>query len=421
MNMRSMKKTSGEKTSGEKTSGNSPGPVPLWPAFALLTGLAVMGLVMMGPVFAAGKKQPPAPDLFVPSPQALKVETWVSGLEAPWSLVFLPEGGALVSERPGRIRRILSNGALAEGVYASFDSRSTRKNGFPALRARGEGGLMGLALHPRFAESPFVYVMYTARTSDGTSNIIIRFKHQGEQGGERGVFDKIILSGPPGARYHNGGRIAFGPDGMLYVTTGEIFERDLAQDRASLGGKILRLTPEGAVPDDNPWPGSPVYSLGHRNPQGLAWHPRTGALYASEHGPSGEVGFGAHDEVNLIRPGRNYGWPRAIGAVGKAGFEDPIAVWPEYTTPPSGMAFWDGALFVATLRSEALLRLALSAEGDRVISVERWFSEYSSKGRFGRLRDAVAGPDGRLYVLTSNRGGRGDPRPGDDRILRISR
>ena len=183
----------------------------------------------------------------------------------------------------------------------------------------------------------------------------------------------------------------------------------------------MRLEPDGKIPGDNPFPGSPVYSYGHRNPQGLAWHPRTGELFASEHGPSGEFGFGAYDEVNVIKPGRNYGWPRVTGAPGDRRYIDPIAAWPNVTTPPTGMAFWRDGLFVATLGSEALLRLGVQErEGKwRVTSVERWFMARSGEARFGRLRDAVVGPDGALYVLTSNRDGRGDPRDGDDRILRI--
>jgi quinoprotein glucose dehydrogenase len=218
---------------------------------------------------------------------------------------------------------------------------------------------------------------------------------------------------------------------MLYVATGEIYEAELAQDPSSLAGKILRVTPEGEIPADNPIPGSPVWSLGHRNPQGLAWHPATGDLFASEHGPSGEFGLGGHDEINVIVRGANYGWPKTVGAPNAPPYRDPLVAWKTPTTPPSGMAFWRNDLYVATLRSEVLVRIALTPEGGtyRVLSIERWFApatsessrqSISGESRPGRLRDAVAGPDGALYVLTNNRDGRGWPREGDDKILRIT-
>ena len=351
----------------------------------------------------------PAPqsveDVYVAEPPGVRVTAWVEGLEAPWSLVFLPGGRALVSERPGRIR-LIRDGVLQPEPHAVV-----------ASRARGEGGLMGLAVHPRFSEEPYVYAMHTHRGAGGTQNRVIRLRDEGR----RGVFDGVLIAGIPGARNHNGGRIGFGPDGMLYVTTGEIFEGERAQDLQSLGGKILRITPEGEIPDDNPFPGSPVYAFGNRNPQGLAWQPGTGTLFASEHGPSGEFGFGAYDEINVIRPAANYGWPMAVGAPGLAPFVDPVVAWSETTTPPSGMAFWRGDLYVATLGSEALIRIRLepAAGTYRVTRIERWFATGPAGGRLGRLRDAVTGPDGALYVLTSNRDGRGHVRPGDDRIYRL--
>ena len=378
---------------------------------------------LIGVATAAGGAEPvvgPKPqavsDIYLPAPPDIRVETWISGLEAPWSLVFLPDGRALVSERPGRIR-LIRNGRLEETPYAVFETtRGASGVGdfFLNLFARGEGGLMGLAVHPHFPAEPYIYAMYTWRGVRGVRNRIVRLRDNGNHG----VFDKIVLGGVPGALFHNGGRIAFGPDGMLYATTGEIFERRMAQDLKALGGKILRIDPDGRIPPDNPFPNSPVWSYGHRNPQGLAWHPKTGQLYQSEHGPSGEVGFGAHDEINIIEKGRNYGWPRIVGAPGRDPYVDPIAMWPNVSVPPAGMTFHKGALYVATLRSEALLRLRI--EGRRVLSIERLFAGNEYDGVLGRLRDAVEGPDGRLYVLTSNRDGRGSPRPGDDKILRMT-
>ena len=380
---------------------------------------AILLVVMTATVNAepiVGPKPQSVADVFLPTPPDIRVEAWVTGLEAPWSLVFLPDGRALVSERPGRIR-LIQNGHLEKSPYAVFETtRGASGAGdlFLNLFARGEGGLMGLAVHPKFPTEPYIYAMYTWRGVRGVRNRIIRLVDRGTHG----VFDKIVLGGVPGALFHNGGRIAFGPDGMLYATTGEIFEMHMAQDLKAFGGKVLRIDPGGGIPSDNPFPNSPVWSYGHRNPQGLAWHPETGALYQSEHGPSGEVGFGAHDEINIIEEGRNYGWPRIVGAPGRAPYVDPIAMWPNTSVPPAGMTFHKGALYVATLRSEALIRLRI--EGRRVLSIERLFAGDEYDGVLGRLRDAVDGPNGHLYVLTSNRDGRGSPRPGDDKILRMN-
>ena len=384
-------------------------------ALAAATLLVVMTATVSAEPIIGPKPQTVA-DVFLPTPPDIRVEAWVTGLEAPWSLVFLPDGRALVSERPGRIR-LIQNGHLEKSPYAVFETTrgaSGAGDFFLNLFARGEGGLMGLAVHPKFPTEPYIYAMYTWRGVRGVRNRIVRLVDRGTHG----VFDKIVLGGVPGALFHNGGRIAFGPDGMLYATTGEIFEMHMAQDLKAFGGKVLRIDPGGGIPSDNPFPNSPVWSYGHRNPQGLAWHPETGALYQSEHGPSGEVGFGAHDEINIIEEGRNYGWPRIVGAPGRAPYVDPIAMWPNTSVPPAGMTFHKGALYVATLRSEALIRLRI--EGRRVLSIERLFAWDEYDGVLGRLRDAVDGPDGHLYVLTSNRDGRGSPRPGDDKILRMT-
>jgi quinoprotein glucose dehydrogenase len=391
--------------------------------FVSLTFIVLMALVSPAATLAVepivGPKPQTVDDVFIPAPIDIGVENWITGLEAPWSLVFLPDGRALVSERPGRVR-LIRDGQLAPEPYAVFETtRGASGVGdfFLNLFARGEGGLMGLAVHPDFPKAPYIYAMYTWRGQSGVRNRIVRLRDHGDYG----TFDKIILGGVPGALFHNGGRIAFGPDGMLYATTGEIFERRMAQDLKALGGKILRVDPEGNIPADNPFPGSPVWSYGHRNSQGLAWHPETGQLFQSEHGPSGEVGFGAHDEINIIEKGRNYGWPLIVGAPGKAPYADPIVMWPENSVPPTGIAFHQGDLYIATLRSEALIRLKLLRSGRRfsVTAIERLFAENEDDGVRGRLRDAASGPDGALYVLTSNRDGRGSPRHGDDKILRL--
>lgn len=382
-------------------------------AVALAAGSA-RGEVVRGP------KPQTVGDRFVAEPP-VHVESWVEGLEAPWSLVFLPDGRALVSERPGRIR-LIEGGNLREEPYAEFAEVETRGRGvvefFTRLLAGGEAGLMGLALHPDFAASPYVYAMYTHGGERGPGNRVVRLEHQGDHA----RFDRVIVEGIPGALNHNGGRIGFGPDGHLYITTGEIYQADLADDLGSLGGKILRVDADGGIPPDNPFSNSPVYAYGNRNPQGLAWHPETGDLFSSEHGPSGEFGLRAYDEINVIEAGGHYGWPQVVGAPGNPRYRDPIVAWPDLTTPPAGMAFWQDDLFVATLRSETLLRIGLVlADGRwRATQIERWFADGSANGRFGRLRDAVVGPDGALYVLTSNRDGRGRPQEGDDRILRVT-
>lgn len=352
-------------------------------------------------------------DLFLPDGSNIRVETWIEGLETPWSLVFLKDGRALVSERPGRIR-LIKGRKLLKKPYSVLE-----------VAHIGEGGLMGLAVHPEFPEKPYVYAMHTYKEGGSIYNRAIRLKDSGDSA----VLDKVIIDNIPGGRYHNGGRIAFGPDRMLYVTAGETFDSGLAQGLNSLGGKILRITPDGDIPSDNPFKNSPILSYGHRNPQGIAWHPETRELFSSEHGPSGEFLTFGNDEINVIRKGGNYGWPEVIGAIGAVNvfgnkrFIDPLIVWKE-TTPPSGIAFYKGVrtsdltgdLFVATLKSKSLIRVKLRREsaGYRVLKIERWFA-----GRFGRIRDVAEGPDGTLYFMTNNRDGRGSPHNGDDRIYMI--
>ncbi len=360
----------------------------------------------------SSKSRPQPEDIFVPDVKGIIVEAWIENLEIPWSLIFLSDTRALVSERPGRIR-IIKDGSLMNKPYAVLD-----------VADEGEGGLMGIAVHPSFPESPFIYAMYTYRKEGNLYNRVIRLRDAGNSG----ILDKVIIDDIPGARFHNGGRIGFGPDKMLYVATGENFKADLAQNLDSLAGKILRLTPEGEIPEDNPFKGSAVYSYGHRNPQGLAWHPVTGQLFSSEHGPSGEYLKFANDEINMISKGQNYGWPEIIGIGEKKPFVDPLIVWKK-TTPPSGMTFYKSeiipslkdSLFVATLRSEALIRIEIENIGETysVTSIERWFASGYDEGRYGRLRDVVEGPDGYIYFLTSNRDGRGSPRSNDDKIYRI--
>lgn len=359
-----------------------------------------------------GKAPQEVEDKFLPDGEGITVETWMENLEIPWSLLFLKDGRALVSERPGRIR-VIKNGKLQEHPYAVID-----------VVHAGEGGLMGLALHPEFPNRPYLYAMHTYQEGGNLYNRVVRLKDLGD----KGVFDRVIIDRIPGGRFHNGGRIAFGPDGLLYIATGEIFKAELAQDRGSLGGKILRLTDEGEIPKDNPFKESPVYSYGHRNPQGLSWHPETQDLFASEHGPSGEFLIFGNDEINVIVKGGNYGWPEVVGAPARRPYIDPLLVWKK-ASPPSGMTFYNGKLlphlhgdlFVATLRSVSLIRVKMRRDDRayKVTDIERWFASDQRSGKYGRLRDVVVGPEGALYFLTNNRDGRGRPQSGDDKIYRI--
>lgn len=346
------------------------------------------------------------PDAFILDPEGYHVETWVQNLNIPWSLVFLTDDKALVTERPGSIR-VIENGQLRAEPYKVIED----------VEHIGEGGLMGIAKHPRYPDQPYLYIMYTYREGRNLYNRVARYRDTGSTM----QFDRVIVDRIPGHSVHDGGRIAFGPDGMLYVCTGDVWQARIAQDVDNLGGKILRFTPDGEIPPDNPFGNSPVYSLGHRNPQGLAWYPPTGSLFSSDHGPSGEYGLRGKDIINVIEKGGNYGWPLVLGAANVHPYIDPIILW-ERATPPSGMTFWNGKLYVATLRSQSLIRIAVEPTGSgyNVNRIDRLFARDWFSGAYGRLRDAVVGPDGALYVLTNNRDGRGSPRAGDDRILRIT-
>jgi len=363
-----------------------------------------------GPIVGGAPRMPA--QYRVTNPDEVHVATLASGLEVPWSLAFAPDGRLFVSERPGRIR-VITNNLLAPTPWATL-----------AVRADGEGGLMGLTLDPNFNSEPWVYICYTFDDGGASSNRISRVREVDGRGGN----EQILLDHFPGAAIHDGCRLKFAPDGTLFATTGDSFQRSLAQDLSSLAGKILRLNRDGSVPDDNPFGRtSPVYSYGHRNSQGLAFDPETGTLFATEHGPSGEVGFGNYDEVNIIVPGGNYGWPLAVGAPGLPEFQDPLLAFPDIAVPPAGATFyrstriplWTGNFLFTSLRGEHLQRVTLDASRRHVVAIERLFERDFDRGIYGRLRDIIEGPDGSLYMATSNRDGRGTPAPDDDRILRI--
>jgi glucose/arabinose dehydrogenase len=262
------------------------------------------------------------------------------------------------------------------------------------VSAGGEGGLLGIAVR-----DTYLYAYFTA----AGDNRIQRFPLTGKPGSLGIGAAETLVEGIPSAGTHNGGRIAFGPDGMLYATTGDAGDRPSAQDRDSLSGKILRMTPEGKAPSDNPFPGSLVYSYGHRNPQGIAWAP-DGTMYASEFGQD------TWDELNVIKPGGNYGWPTVEGIAHREGLTDPVQQWRPADASPSGMAIVDGQIYIANLRGARLRQIPLdrpATSSDRLA------------GEYGRLRDVAAAPDGSLWILTNNTDGRGEPGSEDDRILRV--
>lgn len=322
------------------------------------------------------------------------IEVIAKNLNIPWELAFLPDGGMLVTERPGRVLKISRDGKITplEGLETS-------------VRHLGEGGLLGLTLHPKFTENGLLYLYLMTGTGGGLTSRVERYKFEGTQLSDQ----TLIINGIPGAAYHDGGRIAFGPDGKLYVTTGDAGRSQNAQDKTSLSGKILRLNDDGSVPRDNPF-GTAIWSFGHRNPQGLAWDDR-GRLWATEHGRSGVLsGF---DELNVIEKGKNYGWPTIQGDEKKEGIVTPVInSGSNETWAPSGMVFYDGSLFFAGLRGETLYEARVNETPVKLI---KHFT-----GKYGRLRSVTLGPDGNLYVLTNNADGRGSPIADDDRIIRVN-
>lgn len=326
---------------------------------------------------------------------APRVEVIAEGLEIPWDIAFLPNGSMLVTERTGHVIELAADGTKKEIPV-------------PGVRQGGEGGLLGLVLHPDFASNNFVYLyMSTPDTTEQTQNRVVRYVFKDETLTQ----DKIIIEGIPGAIYHDGGRMEFGPDDMLYITTGDATSPDIAQNLQSLGGKILRLTPEGEPAPGNPF-NTRVYSYGHRNPQGLAWDSEK-QLWATEHGPTGEQGECCHDEINLIKKGSNYGWPKILANEDAEGIVSPRWESGTDTWAPASLVHLNGSLFFGGLRGEALYEAVLN--GSQVSEIKEHF-----KGDYGRIRTVRLGPDNLLYITTSNTDGRGNPAQGDDKILRVN-
>ncbi|MBI4092002.1 MAG: PQQ-dependent sugar dehydrogenase [Candidatus Levybacteria bacterium] len=356
----------------------------------IIVGVGVLLIVALAILSTTDFARPQKPqDIKTTGPiseQTPAISMFAENLEVPWAMDFLPDGRMLVTERPGRVSVIDKNGQVSQ--IANINVRTV-----------SESGLHGVAVDPEFDSYSYIYLYYTySDDGNNTLNRVARYKFENNNLRE----DKIIVDRIPGASNHDGGRIKFGPDNFLYITTGDAQEPSLAQDRDSLAGKILRVTRDG-----DPVPGNSfatrIYSYGHRNPQGITWDD-SNRLWETEHGSS------ATDELNLIMPGKNYGWPEIRGDQTRTGMVSPVTQSGNQTWAPGGAAFLNGSIFFTGLRGSALYEYKIN---------EKRLGEHF-KNEYGRLRDVVAGPDNLLYVTTSNRDGRGNPRSGDDKILRIN-
>jgi glucose/arabinose dehydrogenase len=345
------------------TAGGDSGPPPYVPAASTPAGGN-----------AAGSGSPPAP-AGTPAGTPAVAARIDAGLQVPWSTVFLPDGTAIISERDSALLRTVSGGSGPAGTLGKV----------PDVVPGGEGGLLGLALSPNFAADRYLYAYFTA----SQDNRIARLRVEANAGALQLGAPEVIFSGIPKASTHNGGRIRFGPDGYLYVGTGDSQRREQPQDPNALGGKILRLTPEGRSAPGNPFGDNPVYSLGHRNVQGLAWD-SAGRLWSSEFGPT------VDDELNLIVPGGNYGWPEVTGAPGRTGLLDAKVVWPSTAdSSPSGLEIVGDTAYLGALRGQRLWAVPLS--GDSASDPVGYFTR-----TYGRIRDVSLAPDGQLWVLSNN-------------------
>lgn len=354
----------------------------------LLKVVIVSALIFAGIIYYTANFQtqskPDNPNLQSPPQINNQVQTLSANLEIPWEIAFLPDKTLFITERKGIVWQL--DGTNKKNVLELND-----------VAHIGEGGLLGLAHHPDHEKNGFTYLYYTYN-QNGLKNKVVRYSHIGDTL----TLGKIIIQGIPGNKFHNGGRIKFGPDNKLYITTGDSENPSTAQDLNTLAGKILRLNDDGSIPSDNPFSNSPVYSYGHRNPQGLAWDSK-GQLWETEHGQS------ALDEVNIILPGKNYGWPDIRGDQEKEGMEKPFLHSGNDTWAPSGVTIIGNKLLFAGLRSSTIFSLDIQTK-----ELKEYF-----KNQYGRLRTVIEGPDKNLYFLTNNRDGRGKPTTDDDRLLKV--
>lgn len=334
-----------------------------------------------------------------------EIVTVAENLEVPWSIVFAPDGRIIFTERPGRVR-VIKEGKLQQKPLHVFED----------VKTRSETGLMSVCLHPDFAKNHFIYFSYAYEYERVR---VVRFRETPD-----GLADmKVIVDAIPAAPNHAGCRVKFGPDGKLYITTGDATDRRIAQQLSSLGGKTLRVNDDGTIPSDNPFVNTPnarheIWTYGHRNSQGLDWQPETGLIFQSEHGPSGFDGPGGGDEVNIVEKGKNYGWPVIHHEQTREGMVSPLLEYTPAVAPASGVFYnsdtmpqFKGNFFFGCLAGNAIIRVVL--DGRRVIRQERMVQD------MGRIRDVAVGPDGALYFSTSNRDGRGNPAQTDDRIMKI--
>jgi glucose/arabinose dehydrogenase len=372
------------------------------PRYIVLAGATlIVGALIVAAADRASLPPKPAEDF-----NATVITT---GLETPWDLLWGPDGMIWVSERAGRISRV-----------DPVTGRRTTAGDVAGVLQSGEGGLMGIALHPDFPRQPFLYAVHTYGAGDGARNRLVRLRWNGSSLGDQ----QVLMDGIPGGGIHNGSRIVVGRDRNLYFSTGDAGSANQAQDPTALGGKIMRLDLDGRVPDGNPMR-TPIWSWGHRNPQGLVVHPETGVLYETEHGPSD------NDEVNIIEGGRNYGWPNVRGACDESdeieycrlrSVVEPLTSWTP-TVAISGadlylsdrMPALRSSLLATSLNGRTLWRMKLSGDGRRITERSALLS-----GVYGRLRDVLVAPNGDIYICTSNRDGRGSPADGDDRIIRLT-
>ena len=339
---------------------------------------------------------------------SFKVDTVIPNLEIVWSIVWTPDGRMLFTERPGRVR-IYENGKLRPQPLFVV----------PDVEPRGESGLMSIALHPQFASNHLLYLSY-AYNANGQRVRVARYRETPDGFVDR----KVIIEDIPAAQFHAGCRLRFGPDGKLYITTGDATDRQIAQQLNSLGGKTLRLNDDGTVPSDNPFVGRSdarpeIWTYGNRNSQGIDFQPGTNLLWETEHGPSGFDGPGGGDEVNILERGKNYGWPIIHHRATHEGMESPILEYTPACAPASGMFYrgsqfpqFKGNFFFGCLVGERMIRVVTN--GRQVVSQENLLER-----QYGRIRDVAEGPDGYIYFSTSNRDGRGRPASDDDRILRL--
>ncbi|MFE1962048.1 PQQ-dependent sugar dehydrogenase [Streptomyces sp. NPDC059479] len=374
----------------------------LWATAALVvvTGCSSGGDGSLPGAVRTASSPAASPEGGAPSPSAAPakgsvkvVSTLTEGLNSPWGLAALPDGDLLVSSRD-------------EGTITRVDAENGKKtlvSTVPGVSASGEGGLLGIALSPTYGADHLVYAYFTTESDNRIARML--YDEKKPVGQQMGAPD-TVLRGIPKGTIHNGGRIAFGPDKMLYAGTGETGDGQLAQDRKSLAGKILRMTPDGQPVHGNPEADSVVYSYGHRNVEGLAWDSGK-RLWASEFGQD------KWDELNLIEPGKNYGWPDVEGKSDRPGLVNPVAEWPPSEASPSGIAFAEGSIWLATLRGERLWRAPLA--GRELAAPPEAFLE----GKYGRLRTVLSVGGGKVWLVTNNTDGRGTPRPGDDRILQL--